>query len=75
MDSDENRRLVDRWRRTGPLLEEIRWRELAALDEVRALAFSDALIEAGLLVPLPNHRNVTSGLVELQARFRRLRTA
>jgi len=59
------------WQRTGQLLEEQRWRELAALEESQALAASDALIAAALLVPLPEARRTWSGLVEQQARFHR----
>jgi hypothetical protein len=58
---------VKRWAETGRLLDDIRWRELASLDADRALAASDALIDAALRVPLPARRRTWSGLVEQQA--------
>lgn len=57
---------VKQWAETGRLLEALRWRELAALDDDRALEASDALIGAALRVPLPSHRRTRSGLVDLQ---------
>jgi hypothetical protein len=56
---------------SGRLVDEIKWRELATLDPVRALQASDALITAALSVPLPHARRVYSGLVEQQAIFQR----
>jgi hypothetical protein len=56
---------------TGQLLEEIRWRKLAALDDARARQAADALISAALSVPLPLSRRTTSGLVQQQALFHR----
>ena len=47
--------------------EELRWRELAAIDDQHALAAADALIDAALLVPLPATRRRSSGLVEQQS--------
>jgi hypothetical protein len=67
MTRDQERAYVQGWAETGRLLEELRWRELAALDGDRALAASDALIEAALRVPLPEARRRWSGLVEQQA--------
>ena len=65
------RNYVRQWSDTGRVLNEQRWRELAALDTERALAASDALIDAALLVPLPESRRSASGLVEQQALFHR----
>jgi hypothetical protein len=53
------------------LLEDLRWRELAALSDEAARAVSDALIDLALQVPLPAERRSTSGLVEQQALFHR----
>lgn len=64
---------VKRWAETGRLLDEIRWRELASLDADRALAASDALIDAALRTPLPVRRRTWSGLVEQQAVLHRRR--
>lgn len=75
MQPEADRQYVKHWAETGRLLEELRWRELAGLDDERALAASDALIEAALLVPLPAHRRTGSGLVEQQARLHRRTTA
>ena len=66
------RAYVKQWVKTGQLLEELRWRELAALDDAQALRASDALIESAARVPLSPGRREWSGLVEQQALFRRL---
>jgi hypothetical protein len=65
----DQRAYVRRWVETGRLLEEIRWRELRALDEAVALRAADHLIDAGLRVPLPSAKWAWSGLVEQQAEF------
>ena len=65
------RAYVKGWAETGRLLEEQRWRELAALSEAQALAASDALTTAALQVPLPEARRIWSGLVHQQALFHR----
>jgi hypothetical protein len=57
---------VKRWSETGRLLEEVRWRELAALDATQALRASDALLEYGRCLPLTAGRREWSGLVEQQ---------
>jgi hypothetical protein len=75
MASETARAYVKRWAETGRLLEELRWRELAALDDRQALASADALIEAALLVPLPIARRDWSGLVDQQALFHRPKPA
>jgi hypothetical protein len=67
MTRESARAYVQRWIETGRLLEDLRWRELARLDAARALAATDALIEAALRVPLPAARRQGSGLVEQQA--------
>ena len=75
MATDTARTYVKRWADTGRLLEELHWRELAALDDRQALAASDALIEAALLVPLPPARLRWSGLADQQALFHRTKPA
>ena len=66
MTRDAQRAYLQQWAGTGRALEEIRWRELRALDEAVALAASDALIELALRVPLPPDRVLRSGLIDLQ---------
>lgn len=68
------RAYVRQWAETGKLLEEQRWRELSSLTVTRALAASDALIDAALQVPLPPSRRTWSGLVEQQDRLHRRRS-
>ena len=69
MTRDAERAYVKRWVETGRLLEEIRWRELRALDDVRALKASSDLINAALLVPLPPRKRQWSGLIDQQDLF------
>ena len=71
MDPETARAYVKQWVETGRLLEELRWRELSQLDDERARAAADALIDAALRVPLPRQRREWSGLVEQQALFHR----
>ena len=71
MTSDTARAYVRQWVETGRLLEQIRWRELATLDDARAMDATNALIDAALLVPLPDARRASSGLVEQQALLHR----
>lgn len=66
MTRDAARAYVQRWVETGPMLDQIRWRELRELDDVIALHASDQLIAAALRVPLPPSRQRSSGLVVLQ---------
>jgi hypothetical protein len=75
MATDTTRTYVRRWAETGRLLEELRWRELAALGDRQALQSTDALIEAALLVPLPLARRRWSGLADQQALFHRVKSA
>ena len=69
MTRDAERAYVKRWVETGRVLEEIRWRELRALDDARALKASSALIDAALGVLLPLGRREWSGLIAQQDRF------
>jgi hypothetical protein len=75
MPADAQRGYVKAWAETSRLLEELRWRELAALDARQALAAADALIDAAMLVPLPPARRRWSGLADQQALFHRTKPA
>ncbi len=70
---EEQRAHMKEWVETWRQVEELRWQELAALDEQRAFEASDALIELALLHPLPADRLSWSGLVEQQDLFHRRR--
>lgn len=72
--TDEQRAYVKRWATTRTRLEEIRWRELRALDDAAARAATAALIEAALLVPLPASRLERSGLIDQQDLLHRQRS-
>lgn len=74
MTPQDQRAYVRRWLETGQLLEQIRWRELRALDAAAALKASDHLIEAARRVPLTAARREWSGLVDLQNLLRRVRS-
>ena len=77
MPADALRGYVKAWAETSRLLEELRWRELAALDagQGQALAAADVLIDAAMLVPLPPTRRRWSGLADQQALFHRTKPA
>lgn len=66
MATDAERAYVRNWVETGRLLEELRWRELRALDDRAARLATDRLLHAACLVPLSPHRREWSGLVEMQ---------
>ena len=74
MTRQDQRAYVRRWVETGQILEQIRWRELRALDAAAALAASDHLIDAAVRVPLSSARREWSGLVDLQNLLRRGRS-
>lgn len=74
MTRQDQRTYVRRWVETGQILEQIRWRELRALDAAAALAASDHLIDAAVRVPLSSARREWSGLVDLQNLLRRGRS-
>ena len=69
-----NRRWVEQWRTTGPLLEAIRAEELRAMTEEQARAASEMLLAAA---PSPHDwwpDPLSSGLIEQQRIFQRSRT-
>ena len=65
------RHWVETWRRAGPELEEIRRRELQALDTREAIR---QLFGASESLFRNQPRRTTSGLVEQQAWFAKLRS-
>ncbi|MGA2620906.1 MAG: hypothetical protein ABSF26_25060 [Thermoguttaceae bacterium] len=67
---DNLRRWADTWAKAGPRLERIRDRELRDMgyeERVRAIA---SLLQ---MAPLPQRPRITSGLVEMQRLFRKIR--
>jgi hypothetical protein len=72
MSSDE-RRWVENWSVTGPLLEEQRRRELRSLSAERALFCAEALFSMPWPEDVLAQRRRQSGLLEQQDLFRRLR--
>ena len=61
------------WQATGEALDKIRKTELRALTEERALAATDNLLSLGAGTALSAQRRSSSGLVEQQRLFSRLR--
>lgn len=61
------------WQATGEALEKIRRAELRALTPEKALLATDNLLSLGAGMALPGRRHGTSGLVEQQRLFARLR--
>jgi hypothetical protein len=66
----EIRRWVETWKRAGPELEAIRRREIRETDNVLALAQMEGLFNHATRSLPPRE---TSGLVEMQRVFARLR--
>ena len=67
------RKWVDTWRRAGPELEHIRKRELEALNVEGATQEAIRQIFGSTALALHSPPKTTSGLVEQQMWFRRLR--
>jgi hypothetical protein len=61
------------WQETGKALEAIRRAELRALSPEKGLQATDNLLSLGAGMPLSAERRRTSGLVEQQRLFARLR--
>jgi hypothetical protein len=61
------------WQATGEALEKIRRAELRALTPEKALRATDNLLSLGAGMPLSAGRRLTSGLVERQRLFAKLR--
>jgi hypothetical protein len=60
---ESNREFVERWKRVGPLLEDIRMRELSRFSYDDNIHITDGLLQIGFDFAVPRR---TSGLVELQ---------
>ena len=71
MATDE-RRWVENWSVTGPLLEEQRRRELRSLSAERALFCAEALFSMPWPAEVLANRRGQSGLLQQQDLFRRL---
>jgi Fic family protein len=69
LDQEQQRRLVRTWTEYGPIIEAIRFEELARLDEDEARRATSELLDLAVLEPIPRERWQSSGLVELQAAF------
>ncbi len=66
------RRWVENWLETGPLLEEQRKKELRALTPERAMFLAEALFSMPWPEEVLQKRRAHSGLLELQDLFRSL---
>lgn len=62
-DTESNREFVERWKRVGPLLEDIRIRELSRYSFEDNMDLVNDLLQIGCDFARPR---LTSGLVELQ---------
>jgi hypothetical protein len=62
---------VKTYKAASVALEAQRWRELRALTDEKALRMSEALLS----MPLSNRRRESSGLVQQQELFKKLRQA
>ena len=71
MATDESR-WVENWSVTGPLLEELRRRELRSLSAERALFCAEALFSMPWPAQVLASRRRQSGLLQQQDLFRRL---
>ncbi|KPJ72729.1 MAG: hypothetical protein AMK72_04270 [Planctomycetes bacterium SM23_25] len=67
---DKIRAWADAWRRAGPMLEDVRRRELQALTREEAAAAIDALFDLGVSLARPQ---AGTGLVEQQRLFQKVR--
>jgi hypothetical protein len=72
-ESEKNslRAFVRHWQRVGPLLEEVRRRELRELGNGPCDPLVESLLELGEIAS-KSQPQTTSGLVEQQRRFRKL---
>jgi hypothetical protein len=67
---EQQRRLVQQWRITGPLLEEFKKQELRAMTDEEARAAAEMVVSAVAFPLPPDLQRDTSGLVEQQKIFR-----
>lgn len=70
MTYEEAREFVERWRKAGPELEEVRREELRGLTDVDARRLFNAVLEFANAL---RHHRPTSGLVEQQRLFQKAR--
>jgi len=63
MEKGTNREFIERWKRVGPLLEEIRWQELRLYRHEDHWKTVEGLMEMAVAHGTPR---TTSGLVEIQ---------
>ena len=68
---EEIRLWLRTWEEAEPALQEQRWRELQALSDEKALSLTKALFRRGITTA---SKRESSGLVEQQALFKRLRS-
>jgi len=68
-EQEQMRRWVETWRRAGPELEAIRRREIESTDTAEAIR----QLFGSTVPPQDDGRRTTSGLVEQQAWFAKLR--
>jgi len=73
VDLETQKAWAQTWQATGKALEAIRRAELRALTPEKALQATDNLLSLGAGLPLSAERRRTSGLVEQQQLFARLR--
>jgi hypothetical protein len=73
VDLEKQKAWARTWQVTGKALEVIRRAELRALTPEKALQATDNLLSLGAGMPLSAERRRTSGLVEQQRLFVRLR--
>jgi hypothetical protein len=73
VDLEKQRAWARSWQETGRALEAIRRAELRALTPEKALRATDNLLSLGAELALSAERRRTSGLVEQQRLFARLR--
>ena len=71
--NSEERRFVDNWLETGPILDEQRKSELRALTPERAAFLADALFSMPWPEDVMKRRRAHSGLLDMQDLLRGLR--
>jgi hypothetical protein len=69
--SPQERAFVEGWKAAGPELKRIRAQELGAITDETRLDIIERIFSSDF--PIPEHRMKTSGLVEQQRRFARIR--
>lgn len=70
-EANSNAGFIVHWKRVGPILQRIRDEELRRFDFDAQREITDGLLEIGAAHPI---KRTTTGLVELQRLFRKVRT-